>query len=428
MNPDASYFSLITYLFSVNRHSGCRLGLSTMQRINQLLGSPDRSFISIQVAGSNGKGSVTTKVARALQLSGYKTGCYTSPHLASFRERIQVNGINISEAEVERDLKVVIDMVRREGLPATFFELTTALAFFYFARSGVRVAVLETGLGGRLDATNIVSPVLSVITSISLEHTDILGTTCDAIAREKGGIIKPDVPVVLGPTADLPPIRKSALEKSSPLVVVAKVDGDFDEENSAIARVVLEQLSAIIPVTPEAICQAIQSRPPCRFECVPEGVLQKSRLAILPIDIVLDVAHNPGAMLRLSEALETRFFDRSLHIVCGFSKDKDVVGCLKILSPQAASFAFIQANHERSIPAQVLVQLANDAKIHADQISGWNSISRALDHSIQAARASGGVVVVCGSFFIMAEVRACLGYIDPQDGFNLNENLTGLDS
>lgn len=400
------YDQLIARLFTVNRQGGCKLGLHTMERLDARLGFPSRAFASIQVAGTNGKGSVTTKIAKALQFAGYKVGCYTSPHLSSFRERIQVNGVLISEQEVETYLTSIDDFT------PTFFELTTALAFLHFARSEVEFAVLETGLGGRLDATNIVTPCLSVITSISLEHVDILGCSREAIAREKAGIIKQGIPTIVGPMADLPVIREIALDRESLLISVPTAEGDFDAENCAIASAALTHLAQNRAIDPNAIEQGLLCRPPCRFERVPNTIPE----------IVLDVGHNPNAILRLKETFQQHFPDRTCHIVCGFSKDKDVSACLEILASWATDLGFIQANHERAMPLSMLNQLAQGIPSKS-----FPSIKRALEWTCDRAAVMGGVVLVCGSFFIMSEVRACLGYREPRDRFPLNEgSLTGL--
>ena len=182
-----AYLDLIQHLLTVNLEAGIKLGLQNVERLQEILHYPDRSFTSIHVAGTNGKGSVCIKVARALEKAGYRTGLYTSPHISSFRERIRINGKMITEEAVESILPPLFKVIEEAGIPATFFEITTFLAFLYFAREKVDFAVLETGLGGRLDATNIVSPCLSVITSISLDHTEILGGSCEEIAHEKGG-------------------------------------------------------------------------------------------------------------------------------------------------------------------------------------------------------------------------------------------------
>ena len=198
------YQTFINRLFAINLHGGMKLGLKNMETLNAMLGTPTQHFKCIHVAGTNGKGSVVYKIAKSLEKEGLRVGLYTSPHISSFRERIQINGQLIDESSVVAGLSRIFEEIDKSKIPATFFEITTALALKYFADQKVDYVVLETGLGGRLDATNIVTPVLSIITSISLEHTEYLGSTLEAIAKEKGGIIKPYVPIFIGPRVPQP--------------------------------------------------------------------------------------------------------------------------------------------------------------------------------------------------------------------------------
>ena len=194
-----SYQMLLEKLFQVNLHGGIKLNLNNMQCLQTFFQYPDRNFPSIHVAGTNGKGSVCLKMAKAFEHAGYRVGLYTSPHLSCFRERIQINGQMISEDATCHFLSSIFEALHSQDIPATFFEITTCLAFLYFAQEKVDMAVFETGLGGRLDATNVLIPCLSIITSIALDHTEILGQTCEEIAFEKAGIIKEGIPVVIGP-------------------------------------------------------------------------------------------------------------------------------------------------------------------------------------------------------------------------------------
>ena len=196
-----------------------KLGLENIERLHKILGSPmdDPDITIIHIAGTNGKGSVALKIAKSLeQVKNNRVGLFISPHVSSFRERMQVNSCLISESEVEDRLPTIFSACEEHGIPATFFEVTAALAFFHFAESGCNVIVLETGLGGRLDATNIVkNPAISVITSIGLEHTRILGDTVEKIALEKGGIIKKNRQVLVGPNVPLDVLRQCARDKES---------------------------------------------------------------------------------------------------------------------------------------------------------------------------------------------------------------------
>ena len=195
-------------------------GLQNSHRLHAALGAPTTLYNTVHVAGTNGKGSVAWKLAKALQASGLRTGLFVSPHISCFRERFRVNGEMISERELLDLMPHVLDTADRAGIPATFFEVVTLAAMAHFARARCDVAVLETGLGGRLDSTNVVArPLVSVITGIGLDHTKILGSTIEEVAREKAGIIKPGVPVVAGPAVP-PLVREHAAARAAPYVQV----------------------------------------------------------------------------------------------------------------------------------------------------------------------------------------------------------------
>ena len=258
-----TYPTLIQKLFSVNLFSGTKLGLQNMERLQQLLYYPDRSFQIVHVAGTNGKGSVSTKIASALEFGGARVGLFTSPHLSCFRERIRINGEMIPEETVAAILERLFQITEKQQISATFFELTTSLALLYFAQEKIDVAVLETGLGGRLDATNIVSPCLSVITSISLDHTDILGSTLEAIAIEKGGIIKKKIPVIIGPHVPYEVIQSIAKKMESCCIQVKTTSPLYEEENRQIARSALNQLSSLFHLSEENIEKGLEAKQPC---------------------------------------------------------------------------------------------------------------------------------------------------------------------
>ncbi|ADI38158.1 putative folylpolyglutamate synthase/dihydrofolate synthase [Waddlia chondrophila 2032/99] len=375
-----SYEQLINQLFTVNTHQRMKLGLEQMRALATSVGNPDRQFRSVHIAGTNGKGSTAEKIAKGLESKFSKVGLFTSPHISTFRERIKINGKMISEDDVERILSQIID------LPGTFFELTTLLAFLYFAENNVEYAVIETGLGGRLDATNIIHPDLSVITSISLEHTEFLGSTLEEIAAEKAGIIKPGVPVILGP---------SALHISTPQAV--QIKGKFssvEEENRAIAKKALEQLS----ISPYLIMKALEARPCCRME--KQG------------NVILDVAHNPAA-------LERYFCEdkrRPLNVVCTLSKNKDLKRCLEIIANHAQCISLVTAPNGRSSTPEDLYAILVEIGFPSRNISIDSSIS----HAVTKASQKGNTAVI-GTFFIMNEARKALGMMDETDSFDLNE-------
>jgi dihydrofolate synthase/folylpolyglutamate synthase len=242
------YEAAVRRLYQVNVWQPVKLGLRNIEALDKLMESPLASKPIVHVAGTNGKGSVAWKIARSLREAGYKDGLFVSPHVSSFRERIEIGGIPISEADVATKLPWLFDMCEKENIPATFFELTTALAFEHFKSADV--VVLEVGLGGRLDATNIITPALSVITSIGLDHTHILGSTVEEIALEKAGIMKTGIPVVVGPRVPRVVLALKAAEVGSPFheaTTLAGIDpssealDDYDEENTMVGNHVAVQ-------------------------------------------------------------------------------------------------------------------------------------------------------------------------------------------
>lgn len=415
MNPSSSnYTRLIQRLFQTNLFGGMKLGLENCQRLQELLGFPDRAFASIHVAGTNGKGSVVSKIAVSLQEAGYRTGLYTSPHLSTFRERIRVNGTMISEERVEELLSFLFQEIEKHKIPATFFEITTFLAFLHFAAENVEFAVLETGLGGRLDATNIVTPCLSVITSISLDHTETLGKTIEAIAEQKAGIIKFRVPVVIGPRVPHPIVKPIADELSSPFHQVEGSYPDFETENRAIAQVALTLLSEKIPLPFQAIEKGVeQGRQPCRMETL----LKNSTT------VILDVAHNPDGLRHLFDSISRHYQNKKLRLLLGLSKTKDIEGCLDTLQTfdTFAGFHLVEAQNGRGISRHTLKEKLQMRGVEEDTLFIDETISASVEHALKRAEAADELLVVCGSFFIMSEVRQALGIQEPKDSIDMNE-------
>uniref|UniRef100_M4BPS3 Mur ligase C-terminal domain-containing protein n=1 Tax=Hyaloperonospora arabidopsidis (strain Emoy2) TaxID=559515 RepID=M4BPS3_HYAAE len=408
-----TYEMLLQRLYQVNRFTAVKLGLENMQQLNAAFGDPASQLEVVHVAGTNGKGSVAFKVAKALERSGYKTGLFVSPHVACFRERVQINGSLISESEVSELLSEIFNLSAQLRIPATFFEITTMLAFRYFARQGVDCVVLETGLGGRLDSTNIVNPVLSVITSICLDHVRILGNDVDAIAREK-----------------------------------ADSGEDYNVENAAIAREACAQLNALrgsqpgntprsklcVDLSDKRVSAALECRPPCRFQVLH---VMRANSKERKVTVVLDVAHNPHAIDRLVRLLHKQFPHKTFRFVCGFSADKDIAKMLELITavvrhshPHESDeqlqqhMHFVKANHPRGASlddiSQALMQssIVNTEKSKRVAIS---SIKDGVDAAVATSRASTDdeVVVVCGSVFIMAEARQALGLKEPMDSASL---------
>ncbi len=328
------------------------LGLKRMKTFDATFGYPSRQFDSVHIGGTNGKGSVATKIASAFP--GKKVGLFTSPHIHTWRERVQINGELIPEEVGERLLNQIAMTLDQR---ATFFELLTLLAFIYFAEEKVELAVLEVGLGGRLDATNIVTPLVSVITSIDIEHTKYLGNTLESIAYEKGGIIKPGVPVVVGPSARFYPDNEYLFE-------VMGTFAHYEEENQAIARQALKLLG--VEKTD------VSNVPPCRFEQIG--------------NVILDVAHNPAALKRTFERIAYTYPAKKVRAIVAFSDDKDIPACLEIIRQHTRAYHLVKIDHARAyIPEDAL----------------------RLEEALKLAQEN-ELILVCGTFFMMAEVKAIL--------------------
>lgn len=312
------YQRLLEHIYSLILPRGMKLGLDNMRAILAHLGNPEKKVKAVHIAGTNGKGSTSTKVAKALQEDGRfgPVGLYTSPHISCFRERIMIDGKVISEGLVVVHLSKILALAAAQKIEITFFEAVTVLAFLCFLEKGVSIAVLETGLGGRLDATNVCEPICSVITSISLDHKELLGNTLEAIALEKAGIIKKGVPVVIGPNVPFNVVHKEALRLSSPLHVVEERYDDYELENQAIAKKCLSVLGITDP-------KGLQNVPPCRFQQI------RNKMGI----VVLDVAHNPDGILHLFHRLHITFPQKSIIAVFAASKDKDVHSGLSLFLP-----------------------------------------------------------------------------------------------
>jgi dihydrofolate synthase/folylpolyglutamate synthase len=334
------------------------------QKLDRFLGFPHRSFRTVHVGGTNGKGSVSTKIAEGLRFEGYRVGVFTSPHISCVRERIRINGEMISEEEVVHHLSAIFtDISRMQAKDEhSFFDILTALAFVYFREAQVDWAVVEVGLGGRLDATNVIDPKMAVITSIGYDHMEILGDTLEKIAAEKAGIAKAGVPFIAGP---------KAIAFYPHAEAVQPVIGFYDEENSAIAAAALRRLG----ISERAIEMGIRIRPNCRFEVIG--------------NTVLDAAHNPDAFCRLIEALLAHFPREKFHFIVAFSKDKEWQACLDLIRPLAAKISFVNS-HRRFVPL------------------GGKTVQEALG-TVDARE------VICGSFYLMAEARRCLGIREPCD-------------
>lgn len=408
------YHDTLQMLFSVNLFGGVKLGLNNIERLLECLGQPHTHFPTIHVAGTNGKGSVCWKMARTLEKEGFRVGLYTSPHISCFRERISINKKLIPEEEVTALLNSIFALSRQHKIPATFFEMTTALAFAYFAKEKIDIAVLETGLGGRLDATNVVQPLLTIITSISLEHTDTLGTTIEAITKEKGGIIKPHVPLLIGPCVNRSFIEPLTHALKSPLFQVQETLSHYDQENTAIAQAALNLLPLPFKVGPDAIAAGTSLRPPCRLEVFPQTH------ASLPPFTILDVAHNPDGIKHLCSALDEMYPQQKFRIVLGLSKTKDISGCLKELKDRFIHLHLVEAENGRGISVQNLHDLTR-IEFKNERVTPHDNLTLGIQSALHLGAIHQDPVLIIGTFFIMNRARKELGLEDICDQFDLNE-------
>lgn len=441
MDIETSYNQALDYLYSFVdyslKHSSelakADFNLDRMFALMDLLGNPQNGYPIIHVAGTKGKGSVSALCASALQAAGYMVGLYTSPHLEDYVERIQVNGAPISHEQlVELVEEIKPHVAKIEKL--TTFEITTALAFMAFAKYGVNAAVFEVGLGGRLDATNIVTPKVSVITSLSYDHTAVLGNTLTLIAGEKTGIIKRGVPVVSSPQKDeaLAVLERVAKLMNSELTLVGRdvkfeilkssldgqmfalsvveahsVKSSFDYvqdvifnipllgshqvENAATAYVTLK--ASGIPITDEQIQKGFSQ------------VQWRARFEVVRRDppVIFDSAHNQDSFAKLNETLETYFPDKKAYLIFGASEDKNISGMFAELKTKIKKIIITRADHPRALEVEQIHQLADQAGVESEAVTPVRS---ALTRALELSSKDGSIVLSAGSMFVTAEVMS----------------------
>jgi len=433
MSRDRSYQETIEYLYGLQKH-GIKLALSNTVKLMQLLGDPHRRFPSAHIAGTNGKGSTAAFIASMLRTAGYRVGLYTSPHLVSFTERIRINNAVIPEAKVVELAQRVRDAWRgaaatdgRGELITTFFEVTTAIAFAYFADENVDIAVIETGMGGQFDSTNVITPLVSVITNIDLEHQEFLGTTLEQIAIEKAGIIKPCVPVVTGtvqPEA-VNVIEREALAKNAPIyrlsqhfqpknIIPGTVQtfdyqgladaysalritmlGAYQVDNACLALAAIECLrrAAGLSLDEHAVRHGLEQ---ARWD----GRLE--RVANRP-DIYLDGAHNPASAKKLAQAIREMkpAYQRTILII-GILGDKDYLGVLSELVPLADHVVATKPQYSRALDVATLATEIRRLHTSVD-------MAETLETAITQARTTAlpdDLVLITGSLYVVGDARA----------------------
>ena len=426
MSLTDSYTDCLKTMYGLRRF-GIKLGLSTIRRILNGLGSPLDRTAFIHVAGTNGKGSIASALAAILHLSGYKVGLYTSPHLVKFNERICINGLPISDENVVASYEAV-KRVHYGGREPTFFEFATAMAFYEFGRQKVDWAVIETGMGGRLDATNIIKPALSIITNISIEHKEYLGNTITRIAGEKGGIIKKNTPVVTGvkqknAISVLKTIAQSQSSRFYRLGDTFRVRrnqnqtfnyygienvwrnmqtgliGRHQINNAAIVLAACEVLNTIrTDLPPAKIKQGLmQNRWPGRLEIVSRAPL-----------VILDGAHNLIAARKLAGYLSENISDRNITLVIGILDDKPYDAMLKSLLPFCKRAIVTTPKIDRALPPETLHTVARQMLSDVTIIPDVNS---AVQHAVDTA-SSHDVVCIAGSLYVVGEAKEALKRMD----------------
>jgi dihydrofolate synthase / folylpolyglutamate synthase len=433
MDTETAYNRALDYLYSFVDYSlkkaselaKADFNLDRMRDLLALLGNPHEKYPVIHVAGTKGKGSTSALMASALTAAGYRTGLYTSPHLQDYVERIQIDGKDVSHAglvELVEQVKPAVAKVPK----LTTFEITTAIGFLYFAQQNVDVAVIEVGLGGRLDATNVVKPRVSVITSLSYDHMAVLGNTLTLIAGEKAGIIKPGIQVVSSPQVDEARVvlEKVSTERGSPLTLVGRdvtfeagehsldgqslsiVNRQSEIANSVILRIPLLGLHQVtnaataytalklsrLEISEESIRKGFaEVKWPCRFE-----------IANREPTVIFDSAHNQDSFARLCETLDDYFSGRPVLLIFGASEDKSLSGMLEEIKPRLRLLIATKADHPRALDPEKIVEAANRIQIRAEAAA---PVSAALDRALELAKSGDDVILSAGSMFVTAEVK-----------------------
>jgi dihydrofolate synthase/folylpolyglutamate synthase len=418
------YRDAIRELYGLQKY-GIKFGLSKTKLLLQRLGNPHQGRRFIHIGGSNGKGSVAAMLESILRASGLKVGFYSSPHLVRFTERFRIDGSEIAPSDAA-DLAVEVMGHMDPKDPATFFEVATVMALACFARARTDIDIMEVGMGGRLDATNVIHPMVSVITNISLEHRAFLGKRLLDIAYEKAGIIKKGVDVVTAVTQ--PPVIKQfesiCLERQAPLIRIGKdvryrfqgsrlhyyglhrswgglelgLGGRFQPRNGALTLAVTERLEDLgIMMTSQAIRKGLHSaRWPARFH-----ILSKDPT------IIVDGAHNPAAVRALAETVKADFHYKRLILVMGIMEDKDIHAIMRVVVPQSDFVILTRPRYERAAPPERLMPFAT---IFGKRVEICGDIPQALDKAKKIADPK-DLIVICGSLFTAGEA---LTYFDPE--------------
>ncbi|MBU2997180.1 bifunctional folylpolyglutamate synthase/dihydrofolate synthase [Cellulophaga baltica] len=378
-------------------HSG---KLDAIIELSSFLGNPHKKFKSIHVAGTNGKGSSSHMLASILQEAGYKVGLYTSPHLKDFRERIKINGNCISEKEVVNFIEGHLPYLKANEL--SFFEMTVGMAFDYFANQNVNIAIVEVGLGGRLDSTNIITPEVSLITNISFDHVDMLGDTLEKIASEKAGIIKSNVPVVISETQkETEPVFSVIAERKNALITFADTVVEDDYKTSLLGIYQSKNIKGVLGVIKQLNSFKIKKKhiKAGLLKVVENtGLLGRWQVLSKRPTIICDTAHNTEGIKLIVEQLKKQEFDQ-LHMVLGFVKDKNLDAVLALL-PKNAIYYYCSPSIERGLDVHLL-----KSKSMAYGFNGvcYDSVNEAFNSAKKMSN-SNDFIYVGGSTFVVAEI------------------------
>ncbi len=411
-----NYAEAIQFLYDLNLF-GANFGLETPRKLAELSGNPQNKLRFIHVAGTNGKGSTCAMLESIYRAAGLRVGLFTSPHLVSFRERIQINRKLIGESDVAKlvgEIQPSLAEFQKEH-PPTFFEVVTIMALRYFAEQKCELVILETGLGGRLDATNIVTPLASVITNIQFDHQQWLGDTIEKIAAEKAGIIKPNIPVII--TVDEPEAfavigqiaktNNASLTRAMKNHVNVSLSGEHQRLNAALAVSTVNVLQKQIPVSEEQIRAGLsQVNWQGRLQLVQRTSGQK---------ILLDGAHNIASAEILRTALRESFYDERPVLVLGILQDKDWRQMCEILAPLASSIFIVPVNSNRTASPQELAEVCRREN-SAGQVSVCSSLAEALEKTTDEK-----FVVITGSLYLVGEAMELLGLVAGANERGLNE-------
>ena len=427
-----SYKKTIEYIYNLNKY-GIKLGLKNITYLLSLFDNPHLQTKTIHVAGTNGKGSTAAIISSILQAANYKVGLYTSPHLVHFQERMMINGEFIAKEEVctllERMKPAIYKVANTEGYQhPTFFEVITTMAFLYFSEQNVDFSIIEVGLGGRLDATNVCKPIVSVITHLDFDHMDRLGNTLSDIAREKGAIIKQNTAVVSAkqfPEAE-EVIKNIASEKEAPLYtyeedfqttllrselngnlfhyagiynqlnnIYVPLAGEYQVENTSLAIAVAELINQKdFMISEDNIINGVKhSQWPGRFEIVREEPM-----------IILDGAHNPNGASQFISNLKRLIPDKKIIAILGVFQDKDYPAIVKIIVPQVNQLILTMANNPRATPTEILAKEASQY-ISKEKIIETNTVPEAIRKALRITEEK-EVICITGSLYTVGEAKA----------------------